>query len=82
MKSKRVKKNQNPKLNIKLLIVTIISLILIISLIYNVIALFINPTDTFMIENGEISSSDESVGYIIREEKNFQGENYKNGIYF
>lgn len=81
MKSKKVKKIQNPKLNIKLLIVAIIGIILITCLIYNVIALFINPTDTFMIENGEISSSAESIGYIIREEKVFQGENYKNGIY-
>lgn len=75
------KKKPSFKLNIKLLILTIISLILVICLMYNVIALFINPTDTFMIENGEVSSTDESVGYIIREEKLFQGENYKNGIY-
>lgn len=33
-----------------------------------------------MIENGKISSSEEATGYIIREEKLFQGENYKNGI--
>ena len=81
MNSKVKKKKQSLKLNIKLLLASIIALILIICLIYNVIALFANPTDTFMIENGEISSSDESVGYIIREEKLFQGENYKNGIY-
>jgi len=81
LKNKVKKKKQNFKLNVKLLIVTIIALILMICLIYNVIALFVNPTDTFMIENGEIFSSDETVGYIIREEKLFQGENYKNGIY-
>ena len=81
MENKRKKKNQNPKLNIKLLVVIIIAILLIVSLIYNVIALFVNPTDTFMIENGEISSTDESIAYIIREEKLFQGENYKNGIY-
>lgn len=33
-----------------------------------------------MIDNGKISSSEEANGYIIREEKLFQGENYKNGI--
>lgn len=81
MGSKRKTNKQNPKLNIKLLVAAIIALILIICLIYNVVALFINPTDTFMIENGEISSTDESTAYIIREEKLFQGENYKNGIY-
>ena len=80
MKNNKNRK-QSFKLNIKLLIVTIISLILMICLVYNVISLFVNPTDTFMIENGEVFSSDESVGYIIREEKLFQGENYKNGIY-
>lgn len=78
MESKKKKKNF--KLNIKLLIATIIGMILIICLAYNIIALFINPTDTFMIDNGKISSSDRSVGYIIREEKLFQGENYNNGI--
>ena len=75
------KKKKKFKLNIKLVIASIIALILIICLVYNVIALFVNPTDTFMIENGEISSTDQSVGYIIREEKLFQGNNYKNGIY-
>lgn len=69
------------KINFKLMAFTIITFILVICFIYNIIALFINPTDTFMIENGEISSSEESVGYVIREEKLFQGENYKNGIY-
>lgn len=81
MESKKKKNKQSFKLNIKLLVATIIALILIICFAYNIIALFINPTDTFMIENGEVSSSDESLGYIIREEKLFQGENYKNGIY-
>jgi putative membrane fusion protein len=33
-----------------------------------------------MIENGKISESTESIGYLIRDEKLFQGDNYKNGI--
>ena len=77
----RRKKKQSYKLNIKLLVVTIIVFVFVICCAYNIIALFINPTDTFMIENGVVSSSEESVGYIIRDEKLFQGENYKNGIY-
>lgn len=80
MESKK-SKQQSFKINTKLIIMSIIVFILIICFSYNIIALFINPTDTFMIENGEISSVDESIGYIIREEKLFQGENYKNGIY-
>ena len=75
------KKQKVKKINIKLIIASIIAIIFIICIIYNIIALFLNPTDTFMIENGEISSTQQNVGYIIREEKLFQGENYKNGIY-
>jgi len=78
--SRSKQRKKELKLNIKLLIATIIAIIFIICFAYNIIALFMNPTDTFMIENGEIFSSKETVGYIIREEKLFQGENYKNGI--
>ncbi len=81
MESNKKKKKQSIKLNIKLVISAIIALILVICLAYNIIALFVNPTDTFMIQNGEVSSTKQSVGYIIREEKLFQGDNYKNGIY-
>lgn len=77
----RIKSRKNFKPNIKLMIVAIIAFVLIICFTYNIIALFINPTDTFMIENGEISATTECIGYIIREEKLFKGENYKNGIY-
>ena len=74
-------KQKEKRINIKLIFGSIITLIFVICIIYNIIALFLNPTDTFMIENGEISSTDQAIGYIIREEKLFQGENYKNGIY-
>lgn len=74
------KKERKYKINIKLLTVSIIAILFVIVFIYNIISLFINPTDTFMIENGEISDSVEKVGYLIRSEKLFQGENYKNGI--
>ena len=78
MNKKRVKiKKRN---NVKIIVTLIITLIFVICVIYNVIALFINPSDTFMIDNGKISTSEEANVYIIREEKLFQGENYKNGI--
>lgn len=78
MNKKRVKiKKRN---NIKIIVTLTIALIFLVCIIYNVIALFINPSDTFMIDNGKISTSEEANGYIIREEKLFQGENYKNGI--
>ncbi len=79
-KQKNKKVKQKNKLNIKLIFMAIIAIIFAICCIYNIIALFIHPSDTFMIDNGKISSSEEAIGYIIREEKLFQGENYKNGI--
>ena len=75
---KKVK--QKSKLNIKVIFTMAVAGIFVICCLYNIIALFINPSDTFMIENGRIDSSEEAVGYIIRDEKLFQGENYKNGI--
>lgn len=73
-------KKRKLKVNIKLITAFIIALVFIACFAYNIIALFLNPTDTFMIENGKISKSEEAVGYLIREEKLFQGNNYKNGI--
>ena len=78
--NRKKQKKQSFKLNIKLITASIIAIIFIICFVYNIIALFVNPTDTFMIENGKIFSSEDAIGYIIREEKLFQGENYKNGI--
>ena len=77
--TKKIKKTKN-KFNMKIIFTLIVIIIIVSCLIYNVVALFINPTDTFMIDNGKISSSEEVNGYIIREEKLFQGENYKNGM--
>ena len=73
-------KNKKIKINIKLLTVALIVFILLICFAYSIIGLFINPSDTFMIENGKISEIEEGVGYLIRDEKLFQGNNYKNGI--
>lgn len=74
------RKKTVPRINVKIVFTLFLILIIIICLLYNVIALFMNPSDTFMIDNGKVSSSEEVKGYIIRNEKLFQGENYKNGI--
>lgn len=74
------KKKQRLQLNKRLIVLSIIVIIFIICIGYNIISLFINPTDTFMIENGRVASTEETTGYVIREEKIFQGKNYKNGI--
>lgn len=75
-KTKQTKKINN----VKVTITAIIAIILAVCIVYNIVDLFINPSDTFMIDNGKISVSEETVGYIIREESVFQGKNYKNGI--
>lgn len=80
MVKKKKKRKVKKKYNIKIITTLLIVAILILCVIYNVINLFINPSDTFMIENGKISDTEETVGYIIREETVFQGNNYKNGI--
>lgn len=48
--------------------------------IYTVYRLAIKPTDTFIIENGKLSSEENVQGYIIRDETVLKGENYKNGL--
>lgn len=75
------RKNTTRKLNsMKIIFAVIVIAIFVICLIYNVIALFVHPSDTFMIDNGKISLSEQADAYVIREEKLFQGKNYKNGI--
>ena len=58
----RKEKKSKKKVNIKLITASIIAIIFIICFAYNIIALFVNPTDTFMIENGKISDSEEAGG--------------------
>lgn len=74
-------KEKNKKLNLAKVIILVI--LLIISLGYIGVVIFNlikNPTDTFMIENGNLYLEEKVDGYILREEVIVQGENYKNGI--
>lgn len=74
-------KVKNHKLNLTKVIILIILLIIILSYIGIVIFNLIkNPTDTFMIENGNLYLEEETDGYILREEIIVQGDSYKNGI--
>jgi len=72
---------QNTKLNLAkvtaFFIITVLLLIYICIVIFNLI---INPTDTFIMENGKLYLDEVTDGYILREEIVVQGENYKNGI--
>ena len=73
--------NQKRKLNKQKYIgFILIVLAIILYAIYTVYRLVANPTDTFIVENGKLSSEETTSGYIIREETVLKGENYKNGI--
>lgn len=74
------KNKKQKKINLKKFPILLIILVLLIYFIFTIISLFLSPTDTFTIKNGEITLSEELVGYVIREETLFQGNNYKNGI--
>lgn len=72
---------QKRKINRKKQIAFIAMLIIILCYtIYMIYRLVIKPTDTFIIENGKISSEESVQGYIIRDETVLKGENYKNGL--
>ena len=72
---------KNHKLNLVKVIILIILLIITLSYIGIVIFNLIkNPTDTFIIENGNLYLEEKADGYILREEVIVQGESYKNGI--
>lgn len=77
------KKNTTQRAN-KNKIIGIILLVLIIAFLiyslYEIISLVAEPTDTFIIENGTISSEESVTGYVIREETVVKGTNYKNGM--
>lgn len=72
---------EKKKINRKKQIVFILILAIVLCYtIYTVYRLIIKPTETFIVENGEISSEEAVQGYIIRDETVLKGENYKNGL--
>lgn len=74
-------KQQNTKLNFaKVTVFFIITVLLLIYICMVIFNLIINPTDTFIMENGKLYLDEVTDGYILREEIVVQGENYKNGI--
>jgi len=63
-------------------IIAIISILaVLIYVITAVYLLIVHPTDTYVVKQGALSEEDESIGYIIREEKIVQEDGNKNGIY-
>lgn len=76
MKEKRKKTNQRKYVAFLLIII----LFVLCYAIYTVYRLAIKPTNTFIVENGKLSSEETVQGYIIRDETVLKGENYKNGL--
>lgn len=68
------------KVNKKMLIMGIVLLAIVIYVAFVIFNLFLNPTDTVMIENGKLYMEEAATGYIIRDEEVVQGKNYKNGM--
>ena len=58
----------------------IVLLCILVYILYIVINLIRNPTDTVYVEMGQIEEQETVVGYIVRNETVLKGENYKNGI--
>ena len=79
MKTEEENAKKSKKNNKKIIILLVLIIIIIYSLVilYNLIK---NPTDTFLVENGEIFSEESTTGYIIRDETIVEGNNYKNGM--
>lgn len=53
---------------------------LLIYVISNALKFIKTPTEVFIVKEGEISSEESIVGYVIRDEIILEGENYKNGM--
>ena len=70
-KNKKRKTTTISKIKQHIIQVTLLSLIIfaVIFCIYKIIKLLINPTESFLIEQGIIEQSESVTGYVIREEK-------------
>lgn len=74
--NKEVQKTHKKKIRFGYLV----GLIVLVYFVYAIIQLIKQPTDVFMIENGNLSEEESAVGYVIRSETVVQGNNYKNGM--
>lgn len=74
------KKVKNTKKNNKIIIIAIVLIVIVIYVLYFVAKLVNNPTNTFIVTNGNLSKEETTTGYIVRDEIVVKGENYKNGM--
>ena len=61
-------------------IIMLLLLCLLAYIVFVVVKLIQNPTDTVYVEMGQIQEEETAVGYIVRDETVLKGDNYKNGI--
>ena len=82
MEKKNRKITQKSKTNNKLAtgIVIAIVAIFLLYLFNSIYTWWQKPTNVFLVENGEISLTESTVGYVIRNEQIIQNENNENGI--
>ncbi len=64
----------------KRVIIMLVLLCILVYILQLIVRLFQNPTDTFLVEQGQIYQEESAIGYIIRDETVIKGENYKNGM--
>ena len=63
-------------------IIAILSVIaVLIYIATSVYLLIVNPIQSYIVKQGNISEKDEEIGYIIRDENVVKEEQYSNGIY-
>lgn len=74
-----MKENQK-KVNVMKIIITIVFIIFFIILVINSTNILKNPLDVFIVTKGSLYYEETVEGYLIRDEAVLQGESYKNGM--
>lgn len=82
---RKVKMHNNKMVQVikkyKKVLIVLILLCLLFYAFSIVMKLVTNPTNTFLVEQGQIYQEETAIGYIIRDEIVVKGEKYKNGMF-
>lgn len=79
-KNKKVTKSSKSNRILAIILIVILAVMLLLYVANSMYSWLKQPTNIFLVENGEVIQEETVDGYIIREETVLQGENYKNGI--
>ena len=79
-KNKKVTKSSKSNRILAIILIVILVVTLLLYVANSMYSWLKQPTNIFLVENGEVIQEETVDGYIIREETVLQGENYKNGI--